>query len=131
MFAWPSESETDAPDPVAVQFGDVIWAKDAGGGSSANAIVYSMVIDNSGNIITTGIYFGTGSITIGTTTLPTPTSEDIFYSDRLNATQWSEPHSVGHPVNSEGYEGFPSISADGNSLYFMRVNFRVSLVKTV
>jgi outer membrane protein OmpA-like peptidoglycan-associated protein len=51
------------------------------------------------------------------------TSEDIFYSDRLSATQWSEPHPVGHPVNSEGYEGFPSISADGNSLYFMRVNF--------
>src|SRR5436190_6243045 len=49
--------------------------------------------------------------------------EDIYYSDRLNATQWTEPHPVGHPVNSEGYEGFPSISADGNSLYFMRVNF--------
>jgi outer membrane protein OmpA-like peptidoglycan-associated protein len=51
------------------------------------------------------------------------TGEDIFYSDRLNATQWSEPHPVGHPVNSEGYEGFPSISSDGNSLYFMRINF--------
>lgn len=51
------------------------------------------------------------------------TSEDIFYSERLNNTQWSEPISVGAPINTEGYEGFPSISADGNSLYFMRVNF--------
>jgi outer membrane protein OmpA-like peptidoglycan-associated protein len=53
----------------------------------------------------------------------TAANEDIFYSDRLSATQWSEPHAVGHPVNSEGYEGFPSISADGKSLYFMRVNY--------
>ena len=51
------------------------------------------------------------------------TSEDIFYAERLNNTQWGEPKSVGPPINTEGYEGFPSISADGNSLYFTRVNF--------
>ena len=51
------------------------------------------------------------------------TSEDIFYADRLSNTQWDEPRNIGHPVNTEGYEGFPSISADGNSLYFMRGNF--------
>ena len=50
------------------------------------------------------------------------TSEDIFYAERLTNTQWGEPKSIGPPINTEGYEGFPSISADGNSLYFIRVN---------
>ncbi len=51
------------------------------------------------------------------------TSEDIFYSERINATQWSEPIDVGAPINTEDYEGFPSISANGNSLYFIRINY--------
>jgi outer membrane protein OmpA-like peptidoglycan-associated protein len=50
-------------------------------------------------------------------------SEDIFYSERLTETLWSEPVSLGLPVNTEDYEGFPSISADGNSLYFIRINY--------
>ncbi len=50
-------------------------------------------------------------------------SEDIFYSERLTETLWSEPISVGLPINTDDYEGFPSISADGNSLYFIRVNY--------
>ncbi len=50
-------------------------------------------------------------------------SEDIYYSERLDGTNWSEPKSIGAPINTaEGYEGFPSISADGNDLYFIRVN---------
>jgi outer membrane protein OmpA-like peptidoglycan-associated protein len=49
-------------------------------------------------------------------------SEDIFYSTRINDTRWSEPISLGTPVNTNEYEGFPSISADGNSLYFIREN---------
>ena len=51
------------------------------------------------------------------------TSEDIYYSERLEGNNWSEPISVGQPVNTkDSYEGFPSISADGNSLYFIRSN---------
>ena len=50
-------------------------------------------------------------------------SEDIFYSERLTETLWSEPISLGLPINTDDYEGFPSISADGNSLYFIRVNY--------
>jgi outer membrane protein OmpA-like peptidoglycan-associated protein len=50
------------------------------------------------------------------------TSEDIFYSTRLNDKSWSAPISIGAPINTNGYEGFPSISVDGNSLYFSRVN---------
>ncbi len=48
--------------------------------------------------------------------------EDIFYSTRLGGTNWSEPKNIGTPINTDTYEGFPSISADGNSLYFIRVN---------
>src|SRR5258706_2030675 len=50
-------------------------------------------------------------------------SEDIFYSTRLGENQWSKPVSIGAPINTdEFYEGFPSISPDGNTLYFMRLN---------
>jgi len=49
-------------------------------------------------------------------------SEDIFYAERLTSNQWGEPKDIGPPINTENYEGFPSISADGNSLYFIRVN---------
>jgi outer membrane protein OmpA-like peptidoglycan-associated protein len=51
------------------------------------------------------------------------TSEDIYFSVRLNQTEWSEPKPIGMPINStDNYEGFPSISADGRSLYFIRIN---------
>jgi Tol biopolymer transport system component len=50
------------------------------------------------------------------------TSEDIYYSRRLDDRTWSEPINIGPPINTDGYEGFPSISADGNSIYFIRQN---------
>ena len=49
-------------------------------------------------------------------------SEDIYYSIRSGET-WSDPINIGAPINSSGYEGFPSISADGNELYFVRQSF--------
>ncbi|HCX24323.1 MAG: hypothetical protein CMB80_13565 [Flammeovirgaceae bacterium] len=49
-------------------------------------------------------------------------SEDIYYSMR-EGDSWSEPINIGEPINSNGYEGFPSISADGKTLYFVRQNF--------
>src|SRR5690606_11226638 len=39
-------------------------------------------------------------------------SEDIYYSIR-EGNGWSKPVNLGEPINSAGYEGFPSISADG------------------
>lgn len=49
-------------------------------------------------------------------------SEDIFYSKRVGET-WGVPVSIGSTINTPGnYEGFPSISSDENSLYFVRVN---------
>lgn len=51
------------------------------------------------------------------------TSEDIYYSVRTDENTWSEPRPMGAPINSaDNYEGFPSISADGKSLYFIRVD---------
>lgn len=49
-------------------------------------------------------------------------SEDIFYSIRTGET-WSEPINIGSSINTpDQYEGFPSISSDENSIYFVRVN---------
>jgi len=45
-------------------------------------------------------------------------NEDIWVMDRT-ATGWSEPASLGPPVNSEAAEFFPSVTRDG-TLYFTR-----------
>ncbi len=46
-------------------------------------------------------------------------AEDIYYSVR-EEHGWSSPKNIGAPINSSEYEGFPSISADGKTLYFVR-----------
>jgi outer membrane protein OmpA-like peptidoglycan-associated protein len=46
---------------------------------------------------------------------------DIFISSRQK-DGWSAPIPLGPPINSPGYEAFPSISADGATLYFVRQN---------
>ena len=49
-------------------------------------------------------------------------SEDIFYSKRTGE-EWGEPINIGSSINTpDQYEGFPSISSDENSIYFVRVN---------
>jgi outer membrane protein OmpA-like peptidoglycan-associated protein/Tol biopolymer transport system component len=59
-------------------------------------------------------------------------NHDIFYSQR-NKDGWGEPINIGAPINLEptvnkdketvgGYDGFPSVSADGKTLYFVRQN---------
>lgn len=45
--------------------------------------------------------------------------EDIFFSTREN-NGWSVPENMGSIINSNGYEGFPSVSPDGKRLYFTR-----------
>lgn len=47
---------------------------------------------------------------------------DIYYST-WNGTDWSEPKSVGNNINTKAYEGFPSVSADGKMVYFIRDSF--------
>ncbi|HEV8512071.1 MAG TPA: sialidase family protein, partial [Cyclobacteriaceae bacterium] len=50
-------------------------------------------------------------------------TEDIYFSMRTGDNTWSEPKSIGAPINTDdNYEGFPSISSDGKSLYFIRLN---------
>lgn len=46
---------------------------------------------------------------------------DIYFST-WDGSDWSEPKSVGNNINTKSYEGFPSVSADGKSLYFIRDN---------
>ncbi|OHD62734.1 MAG: hypothetical protein A2176_12950 [Spirochaetes bacterium RBG_13_51_14] len=44
---------------------------------------------------------------------------DLWISQR-KGDRWSEPVNMGAPINSSGYEGFASLSPDGNTLYFVR-----------
>jgi len=44
---------------------------------------------------------------------------DIWMSTR-NGENWTAPKNLGKTINSKGYDGFPSLSADGYWLYFMR-----------
>ncbi len=44
---------------------------------------------------------------------------DIWYTIKVG-DKWEVPKNAGKGVNSGGYEGFPSLSADGKQLYFMR-----------
>ena len=47
---------------------------------------------------------------------------DIYFST-WNGTDWSEPKPVGNTINTKAYEGFPSVSADGKMMYFIRDSF--------
>jgi OOP family OmpA-OmpF porin len=44
---------------------------------------------------------------------------DIWYSKKVGDT-WGPPKNMGGTINSAGYDGFASLSADGKHLYFMR-----------
>ena len=44
---------------------------------------------------------------------------DIMTSE-LKGSTWSQPENLTVPVNSKAHEGSPSLSADGNMLFFMR-----------
>jgi outer membrane protein OmpA-like peptidoglycan-associated protein/Tol biopolymer transport system component len=44
---------------------------------------------------------------------------DIYYSVR-EGDEWGSPINAGKHINTEEYEGFPSLSADGKKLYFIR-----------
>ncbi len=42
---------------------------------------------------------------------------DLYISERV-LEGWSEPRNLGNTVNSSGWDGHPTISADGNFLYY-------------
>jgi len=42
---------------------------------------------------------------------------DLYFSEKKNGT-WTKPKNMGQPVNTKGWEAQPSLSADGQLLYF-------------
>lgn len=46
--------------------------------------------------------------------------EDIYFSKK-EGDHWGEPQNIGEPVNSSGFEGYPSLSPDGDRLFFVRL----------
>ncbi len=48
---------------------------------------------------------------------PGSTSCDLYYTEKKNG-DWSAPQPIGSPVNTASWEGQPSLSADGYTLYF-------------
>ena len=44
---------------------------------------------------------------------------DIYYSERVDG-KWAAPVNLGSPINSKGYEGSPFISADNQTLFFVK-----------
>ena len=54
--------------------------------------------------------------------IKTPKDFDIWYSERDDLkSDWSEPKNMGHPINTEHSEFYPSIAKNGN-FYFTRDN---------
>ncbi len=47
-------------------------------------------------------------------------SEDIYYSER-EGNNWGVPNNIGSQINSADYEGFPSVSSDGKTIYFTKI----------
>ena len=43
-----------------------------------------------------------------------------LYTSQLSGNSWGEPVNMGLPVNTSSNEGSPSLSIDGNALFFMR-----------
>ncbi|MCS6821345.1 MAG: OmpA family protein [Microscillaceae bacterium] len=41
-----------------------------------------------------------------------------LYSSTWNGTEWTEPQNLGENINTQAWESQPSLSADGNTLYF-------------
>jgi hypothetical protein len=44
---------------------------------------------------------------------------DIWYSSYIDG-EWSSPKNIGKPINTPGNEGNPSVSPDGQRIYFMK-----------
>ena len=50
---------------------------------------------------------------------------DLWYSEKINDV-WQTPKNMGRTVNTAGYDGFPSVSPDNKTLYFMRAGIATS-----
>ena len=45
---------------------------------------------------------------------------DLYILTRNDDNSWSDPINLGQPINSEAFERFPSVSPDGDYLFFVR-----------
>lgn len=81
--------------------GNFIWAKSMGG--SSNNYGYSIAIDGSGNVYTTGIFYGTVDFDpgAGTTNLTSAGIDDIFISKLDNAGNFIWAKTIGG-ISSDG-----------------------------
>ena len=50
---------------------------------------------------------------------------DIYFSE-LKKGNWTTPRNIGSPINTGRWESQPSLSADGNTLYFVRATDHLS-----
>lgn len=48
--------------------------------------------------------------------------EDIYYSKKINATEWGEPQSIGSQLNTKQHDACIAISPDGQDLYTYKSN---------
>ncbi|MFC2140969.1 hypothetical protein ACFLQP_01555 [Acidobacteriota bacterium] len=62
------------------------------------------------------IYFGSNRPTKKGTGMQK--SLDIFVTERLSSGQWSEPKSIGAPINTHYGENYPCVASNGNLYFF-------------
>ncbi|TRX65000.1 OmpA family protein [Flammeovirga kamogawensis] len=98
--------ETTTPDN-GVTWTDPVSLDSINNYGEANDLIGGPSISYDGNTL---YYFASFKESLG--------SEDIFYSTRIG-DKWSSPKNIGAPINTALYEGFPSVSADGQSMYFI------------
>lgn len=48
--------------------------------------------------------------------------EDFYYSKKQDDETWGYANPLGYPINTDGNEGAPTVSADGQSYYFTACN---------
>ncbi len=58
-----------------------------------------------------------GRLMVFTSNFQSERNFDLYFSE-LEAGRWSAPRPIGPPVNSSAWESQPSLSADGQALYF-------------
>ncbi|MGB0524957.1 MAG: OmpA family protein [Flammeovirgaceae bacterium] len=78
--------------------------------SEAGGSIHSPTLNYNGTIM----YFGANYENDGG-------GMNLYYSEKKGGV-WKEPIKLDKPINTENYEGSPSISPDGKTLYFVRNN---------
>lgn len=106
----------------ATNFGETLLAESEKKGKNWNLPEYVEDIAYIPNLIRSFSFFITydnREIYYSTRKSPTIGGFDI-YAANFNKGAFYNPHNIGKPVNTNGYDGAPSLTRDGNYLYFMR-----------